>query len=256
MKKRTCLAILIGILFQISAYSQNTEGTITFTVRTVTDNGNYSPKHVLAIWIKNSSGQFIRSMKVMAAQRKQYLYSWIASSNQNVVNATTGATLTSHQTHVITWNCTDNDGNVLPDGEYQFWIEYTDQHAQGPISHFSFNKSTSSVNNNFTDENYFKDISIIYEPVLTTVLDINTLEAKVYNDPLNATVYFSIPSIRAENALLQIYSIDGKKIFETQDFIDNGQFRIFKWTSSNHHENVFIYRIENGATEYKGKFIN
>jgi hypothetical protein len=255
MIKKEGIIILIGILLHVHGYSQNTEGAVTFTVRTVTDNGPFSPKHVLAIWVKNSSGEYIRTMKLMAQQRKQYLYSWIASSNQDIVNAVTGPTLTNHQTHVISWNCTDNNGNILPDGEYQFWIEYTDQHAQGPISNFTFNKSTSSIHTDYTDETYFKDLSIVYEPVLTSTNGLKTNEAKVYQDPSSRSVYFSIPTVRAENALLQIYSDDGKKIFETLEFIDNGQFRVFKWFLSTNQASIFIYRIENGAVEYKGKFI-
>ena len=52
-------------------------GELTFTIRTVTAGGNYSPKHVLAIWVEDVNG-FVKTRKAMANQRKQYLYTWKA----------------------------------------------------------------------------------------------------------------------------------------------------------------------------------
>ncbi len=49
------------------------------------------PKHVLAIWVEDADG-FVKTRKSMANQRKQYLYTWKAASNYNVVDAITGST--------------------------------------------------------------------------------------------------------------------------------------------------------------------
>lgn len=145
--------------------NSNAGGELSFTVRTVTASGNYSPKHVLAIWIEHD-GDFVKTRKAMANQRKQYLYTWKASSDYNVVDAITGATLTSHQTHTVTWDCTDLDGNIVPDGEYDVYAEFTDKHAQGPLYTLSFTKGADALSLSPGDETYFKDIELEFTPMI------------------------------------------------------------------------------------------
>lgn len=256
MKVKFFVSILFFLSLSISAISQKTSGTVTFTASTSSNGGEYSPKHVLAIWITNSSGTFIRSMKVMATQRIQYLYKWKTSSGLNTVDAVTGATLLSHQTHVISWNCTDLNGNQLPDGDYQFWIEFTDDEVQGPYASYSFSKGTSSVNTNFPNQSKFSNVSIVYNPAGVGVEELKIQDAKILQNTFSDLVYFVVPSIRAENAVLQVYSLSGEKIFETQKFYDNGEERSFKWNRLQINSNIYIYRIENGSDVYSGKFVS
>jgi len=150
-------------------------GELTFTVRTVTANGTYSPKHVLAIWIEDADG-FVKTRKAMANQRKQYLYTWHTASNYNVVDAITGSTLNSHQTHTVTWNCEDLDGNVVPDGVYTVWVEFTDKHAQGPLYTLDFTKGPEAVSLSPSDQTYFKDIQLDFVPLVADFsADVNSI---------------------------------------------------------------------------------
>jgi PKD repeat protein len=146
-----------------SVKGQSTPGTVTFTVKTLPAGGNYAPRHVLAIWVEHN-GTFVKTRKAMANQRKQYLYMWKASSNYNVVDAITGPTLTSHQTHTVTWDCTDLDGNVVLDSDYTMIIEFTDKHAQGPFYEIDFTKGTEPVVINPPDQTYIINMQLTYEP--------------------------------------------------------------------------------------------
>lgn len=153
-----------GLPMQAQTGTKSTTGGIaTFTVRTVPFGGNFAPKHVLAIWVEDADG-FVKTRKAMAQQRKQYLYTWHAASNYNVVDAITGPTLTSHQTHTVSWNCKDLDGNLVPDGEYTFWVEFTDKHAQGPLYTLSFTKGPEGIVMTPPDETYFKDLEFEFTP--------------------------------------------------------------------------------------------
>ncbi len=143
-----------------------TEGTMTFSVRTVTANGNYSPRHVLAIWVEDADG-FVLTRKLNADRRKQYLYTWNGTSGGNVTDATTGATLSSHQSHSVTWDCRDKDGALVPDGEYTVYVEFTDAHAQGPLTMLSFTKGPEAVELTPADETNFKDMALQFEPAVT-----------------------------------------------------------------------------------------
>ena len=140
-------------------------GELSFTIRTVTANGNYSPKHVLAIWVE-SNDVFVKTRKAMASQRKQYLYTWAAASNFNTVDAITGPTLTSHQTHTVSWDCTDLNGDIVPDGDYVVYTEFTDKHAQGPLYSITFTKGPDPQLISPPDETYFKDIELSFTPII------------------------------------------------------------------------------------------
>lgn len=175
MKKiTTTFTFLATIAILFSSFSVKAQlntmatvgGDMTFTVRTVTANGSYAPKHVLAIWIEDLSG-FVKSRKVMAVQRKQYLYTWISSSNFNTVDAITGSTISSHQTHTVNWDCTDLDGNIVPDGDYVVWVEFTDKHAQGPLYSLAFTKGPDPQIFVAPDETYFKDIELTFTPIVS-----------------------------------------------------------------------------------------
>lgn len=154
-------------------------GELNFTVRTVTAGGNYSPKHVFVVWIEDDNG-FVKTRKLRGNARKQYLYTWKASttaagSPYNVVDAITGSTLTSHTTHTVSWDCLDLDGNIVPDGDYTVWVEFTDKHAQGPLYSLSFTKGPDAVNYTPSDETYFKDIELDFTPI-TAEFNSNTQE--------------------------------------------------------------------------------
>ncbi len=163
--------IVAGLFIAFSSFvipaaknsKSTTGGLLTFTIRTVTDNGTFSPKHVLAIWVEDADG-FVKTRKAMANQRKQYLYTWKAASNYNVIDAITGVTLTSHQSHTVTWDFTDLSGNIVPDGDYTVWVEFTDKHAQGPLYNLTFTKGPEAQSMTPPDETYFKDIQLDFVP--------------------------------------------------------------------------------------------
>ncbi|MBE0638881.1 MAG: DUF2271 domain-containing protein [Bacteroidales bacterium] len=150
--------------------TNNTPGTVVFTATTLPAGGNYAPKHVLAIWVEKD-GVFVKTRKAMANQRKQYLYKWAASSNYNVTDAITGATLPQHQTHTVQWNCTDLSGNVMPDGNYTVIIEFTDKHAQGPWYAVTFNKGTEPVSITPPNQQYIINMQLTYTPEITVTAD-------------------------------------------------------------------------------------
>ncbi len=174
-----------------------TAGTVSFTVTTLPAGGNYAPKHVLAIWIEKD-GVFVKTRKAMANARKQYLYTWKASSNYNVVDAITGSTLNSHQTHTITWDCTGLDGNVVPDGNYTLKIEFTDKHAQGPLYSIDFVKGTEAVVLTPPNQTNYINMSFSYTPQIVAIADFT---ANVSEACVNQSVVFTSTSTAANNWL-------------------------------------------------------
>lgn len=149
---RTLTVLAISLMLNSAASAQNsdattgiTPGTLTFTVKSITNNSTYSPRNVIAIWIKDALGNFVVSRKVMANSRKNHLVKWKASSAGNSVSAITGSTLTSHQTHTIAWDGKNAAGIEMQDGLYQIWVEYTSTNSasngnEGPFLTVEFEK--------------------------------------------------------------------------------------------------------------------
>ena len=162
----------------------STDGAATFRVSTRSYGGNYNPNHVLAIWVTDAQTNFVKTLKRQAATRVQYLYQWRAVSRSNVVDAVTGATLGSHQTHTLTWNCRDTNNVVVPDGTYRFFVEYTEDNAQGPwtaTNVVSFYKGAAGVTSYPAAQTYFTNLMILYAPAPATNTPLpGTLEAEDY----------------------------------------------------------------------------
>ena len=136
---------------------------------TVTANGNYSPRNIGAIWIAKASGGFVKSLAVWARTRIRYLTLWNSQTSSagvsgNTVDAITGATLSSHQTHKVTWNCTDTSRNPVPDGAYRVYFELTDRSGTGPNGFVNFTKGPMPFSLMPPDLNNFKAISMVYTP--------------------------------------------------------------------------------------------
>lgn len=122
-----------------------TNGTLAVTVTTSTYNGQYAPRHVIAIWVESSSGTFVKTLLVNAAARRQDLTSWFSSSsNGNTTDAITGATMNSHTAVSCTWNGTNTSGSVVGDGAYKLKVEYNESNGSGKTASFSFNKGTAT----------------------------------------------------------------------------------------------------------------
>lgn len=120
--------------------------TFHFDFTTVTANGKYSPKNIGAVWIETPQGQFVKSLNVWASKRIIHLVKWNAASAGNVVDAVTSATAPSHGMHAADWNCTDMNGNPVPDGPYRLRLEMTEQDSAfliwppGPSISIDFSK--------------------------------------------------------------------------------------------------------------------
>lgn len=205
--------IIVSLLFIsvfLQAQEERTAGEVSLTFTTVTANGNYAPKHVLAVWIEDDN-DFIKSRLVRANNRKQYLYTWIAASNYNDTDAVTGATISSHQTHTIIWDCTDLEGMEVADGNYTIHIEFTERHAQGPLYSIEFIKGNEEQHLTPFDQMNFKDIQLDFYPE-TTGIELNNLnnDLKVFPNPGNGL--FTIHEI--PGTVDEIYIIDhaGKTI--------------------------------------------
>jgi flagellar hook assembly protein FlgD len=272
----TFASIVLALLFPFILEAQNTDnqsgitpGTLTFTVKTVTNNSTYSPKNVLAIWIKDAQGTFVVSKKVMANTRKQHLVKWNASSAGNTASATTGATLSSHQTHTVTWDGKNAAGTNMPDGIYQIWVEYTSTNSasngnQGPFLTVEFDKGPAIAHIAPANATYYQNIVADWVPTGVGLNDLSRAgaSAKLYPNPFSNQTTLQLVCDKPSQAYISVFDASGKKVAVLLNDSFGSGTHTYKWdgTSDNGKKlNNGIYFVEiqvNGFTEIQKMVIN
>jgi hypothetical protein len=134
---------------------------LTFTVTTVSFNGDYSPRNVGAIWISDGGGTFVKSLNVWGNKRRRHLEAWNDASRGNTVDAVTAATQSNHGTRTGTWNCTGVDRKPVPDGVYRVNVNFTESNDPGKVmTPLTFTKGPAPIDVRGPDQANFKNIHL------------------------------------------------------------------------------------------------
>ena len=135
------VAVAMGGGFEVASLAQ-TAGEATLEARLLDYNGS-GTKHYTVVWVTTESGAFIKSL------RKQGPSSWTskewgnhcqvwnnARAGSTVLDGYTSATASSYtgtnSPVVSLWNGRDAGNNLVPDGNYRFWVQYAENSGQGP----------------------------------------------------------------------------------------------------------------------------
>lgn len=142
---------------------------LSVTMTTVSPNGGFSPRNIGAIWVAQGSGTFVKTLSLWAQTRVSHLTLWSSATTaaglrRNTVDAVTSATLPSHQTHKVSWNCTDTARAVVPDGSYRLYFEMTDDNVTGPSLFVPFTKSGVAATVSPPDAMNFKGVKLVFSP--------------------------------------------------------------------------------------------
>lgn len=265
-----------GLFLPIISTAQNndnqtgiTPGILTFTVKSVTNNSSYSPKNVLAIWIKDASGNFVVSLKVMANARKQHLVKWKTSSSGNVVSAITGPTLATHQTHTVTWDGKNAAGVEMADGQYQIWVEYTSTNSasngnQGPFMSLNFEKGPAIQHLNPANATYYQDIVADWVPLGVGIHDISETGAGVtlFPNPFSDQTTIQLSLSKTSQVYISINNVSGQKVAELVSDSFTAGTRNFQWDGTSETGQklsnglYFVQILVNGISETRKIVIN
>ena len=108
--KRILLITLIGIILtsftiEDSTLNQNntnsnSAGTLRVSTLTSAAGGNYAPRNIVAIWVEDASGNYVKTLLVYANTYKQFLTHWRTKSQYDRTDAISGATVNSHAARV------------------------------------------------------------------------------------------------------------------------------------------------------------
>jgi hypothetical protein len=201
--------------------------TVLFTVKTVTYNGLYGPRHVLAIWITNSSNQYVTTLKLNGSlngtlhdQYRNKLFKWktyVPSLATPPVTADciSGASLTAHTTHTVKWNGKDAAGVIVPDGIYTMWVEVNETNLSGnPVTSIQFEKGT--VDQHLTPANIscFQNLDLKYFARLDAEIEsfIGNTAVSISPNPTSEASNIELLLTKTSSVQISIFSITGKLV--------------------------------------------
>lgn len=120
---RAVLGVLAVCALAVSAHAQG----VTAKFQTTPAGGPYAPRNVVAVWVEDGGGNFVKTIGRWAGQRKQYLLQWTAKAGPNDADAVTSATRGDHLNFIqATWNLQNRQNVVVPDGTYTIRMELAD----------------------------------------------------------------------------------------------------------------------------------
>jgi len=142
-----------------------TNGNLSVSVTTSTAGGKYAPRNLVAIWVEDNNGVFVKTLLVNAKRQIKYLTNWLTKNPEgNSVDALTGATVNSYNTLTATWNGTDIAGIVVNNGTYRLCMELSDMDDTGNFSYFTFTKGATVDKQTPTDKPSFSNITFSWTP--------------------------------------------------------------------------------------------
>jgi len=127
-----CTTLCMALLGFVPAPALAQQGTLTASFDTTEVGGNYAPRNIVAVWVEDSVGGFVKTIGRWSASRTQHLVAWVAASGQDT-DAVSGATRANHDARLtVTWDLTDTLAAVVANGDYVLRMELADRNSNSP----------------------------------------------------------------------------------------------------------------------------
>lgn len=208
----------IAIVLSSILFAQ-TAGTLSVSTSTSSAGGGYAPRNVVAIWVEDGSGNFVKTLLAYAGTRKTHLNTWEASTTAagsafNVTDAISGATRTSHAIRSCTWNGKDYTGADMPDGSYTLRMELTDKNSTGNYSSFTFTKGPNVDTQAPINVPSFSSIALNWMPTGVGITEDNAnRKIRVFPNPAQSDIFVSGDGIER----IEVLSLTGEIVCESCD---------------------------------------
>jgi len=205
--------------------------TVLFTVKTVSNNGTYGPNHtshVLAIWITNSSDQYITTLKLCGSlngaplydKYRNKLFKWktyvpTLATPPATADCITGASLDVHTTHTVKWNGKNVAGSYVPDGDYNLWVELNETNLSGnPTISIPFTKG--AANQHVTPANTIDfqniDLQYFYFAGLGIKSLLGNTSVSISPNPTADATNIELALTKTSKVQISIFSVMGKLV--------------------------------------------
>jgi hypothetical protein len=211
-------AILLFILLTPKGdLLSQTPGTFSFSV-TTTSSGGFSPEHLLAIWLENSSTSFIKT-KIMYSSNDDldHMQTWVSKSGNNVIDAVTGPSRTSHGTITFLWNGTNVAGTVVPDGSYSVWLEMawgSSLTTGKTVDSYAFTKGVTEFHSQPGNTDNFSSLALDWVPLITGIEgSIDSKDISVYPNPSTGLLNVDFKHA-AKDCIVRVVNESGKVVYK------------------------------------------
>ena len=258
-KLYTLAGIVLILFFSINSIAQ-TAGTLTFTYNQPQPTNplpNQGIKNILAVWIENSTGTFIKTKyRFVGTVTKDHLPTWMVKSGGvapigsalgnalqaacNVTDAITGATCTSTATtsgvfptgairptafgtKTITWDGKDTNGTTVADGVYKVWVESSwydsgSDNYHNTISSYSFTKGPLSAKTTAIGDTYMNTIVMDWVATGLGVADNVSPNTQVVISPNPTQGIFNI-DFKNEIKSIKIANVLGQVVYDEKEMV-------------------------------------
>jgi len=150
----------VALLVVAGARTASADLSVTFT--TTDSGGTYTPKNIVAAWIEDANGTFVKTIGRWAATRKSDLTTWTGKAGANDADAISGATRTSHAIPLTAkWNLRDRNQQLMPDGNYVVRIESTEKGPRN-VGSFPFVKGATPQKQTGLSNGGFTSVTVDY----------------------------------------------------------------------------------------------
>lgn len=217
---KSAFALFVFFLFVSLNSEAQTAGTFTFKISPVAHSGSYGSKHLVAMWIENSAGTFVKTkLKQSGNGNLDHLATWTSKSASNVVDATTGATLSSYTPITVVWDGTNVSKAIVPDGIYKIWIELAWDNSKTTgktVTSFAFTKGTAAEKLTPANSSLFTDISLNWVPVTTGIEAVSQKDKlNVFPNPTTGLISIDLNS-HTGDCRIQVESATGTIVYDEQ----------------------------------------
>ncbi len=184
--KILCILLLASALATTNSQAQ-TDGAARLEATILDYTGTTSPNHYTVVWVTTQAGAFIKTL------RKQGPSSWTtgewanhcgtwntaragstaldgystATAHNYSTETFTGIGLFTNSPIILNWNGRDASNNLMPDGNYKFWIQYAENSGQGPVttSGLLWTKGVAGTTNTYPNQGVnFANMKVIWSP--------------------------------------------------------------------------------------------
>jgi hypothetical protein len=241
------------LILLVSAFSKGfsqTNGTMTLSVTTTAHTGQYNSSHVVAIWIQYGTGGFLKTKLRDALTNhtiNNHLPVWkLNNPKKNTIDAVVGATLTNYSTPLsVTWNATDTNNSVVPDGVMKVIIE--ESWEEGTSGHdtisVKFMKGTSPVHLTPAGNANFTGIVLDWNPLGTSVQEnAQQSEINVFPNPTTGLVNIDLKDA-GKGSNIMIENQAGQLVYSEK--VPQGNNGIKTIDLSNFSNGVYFVKIQN-----------
>lgn len=143
---------------------------VRITATTTTKAGQqYAPRNVVAVWIEDAQGQFVKTIDRWSSARTQHLIEWNTAAGVGDVDGVSGASRSDHATPLsIEWKLKGADQQLVADGTYTIRMESTESNATSAAdcneATFTFVKGPAAQSQTALSNGGFTNVSIEFTP--------------------------------------------------------------------------------------------